>query len=378
MKKMRKIFLWLYMFHKRLLRKKSFIALLCLIPLLAIVLHTAMQGESGVMCIALCSEDESPDAVEIIDDLLAEKGIILYKAYATEKEAVLAVQSYDADAAWVFKKDFGAHIDAYTAGETEKPFISVYQREETVPLQLAREKLFGAVYARFSYGVYKDFVQTQLVHRTLPEAALAEHYTANERRPLVIQDEAVGTIEQSASAYLTAPLRGMLSVLVLLCGLAAVLYYLKDRAEGKYAWLSLGKHLLPAIASCLAATVLSGIAVVVAFWISGIAQSVFKECIAMVLFVLAVTGFCTCFCAVFRSVGKFGALIPGLLLAALVLSPIFFDLPVWEGVRMLLPTYAYLQSIYEPTYLWSMLFYCVIAYTLAAFLQAVHVRTGKI
>ena len=55
-----------HIFHKRFYLKKGFIALLLMIPIIGLALRLTSRLDSGIMTVALVSEDGDPAAVEIM------------------------------------------------------------------------------------------------------------------------------------------------------------------------------------------------------------------------------------------------------------------------------------------------------------------------
>ena len=369
MKRIRKYLVWYFMFSKRLMHKLSFIILILLIPALVPLANSAMSDESGVLKIALCNEHSGVTASEIINSLMDDDGIILFTTCNSSGEATEKVRRREIDAAWIFPSDFDEKLDSFTSKTSSEPFIEIIERESTVPLQLSHEILYGAVFENVSYSLYKNFVYTNLVsENTVSESEVKRYYDNMQRNRSIIEIERLNSSQKLENInYLTAPLRGFLSLVVMLCTMAAAMYFLKDQAEGKYDWMPAKKRTAPAFASCLSAACFSGIAVFAALLLSNISVGFLSELISIVLFIVAATGFCLLLCVLFRSPGKLGASIPGIIIVMLVLSPIFFNVKVLRPVRLILPTYYYLQSTYNPEYYLYTFFYCMMIYA-AAFL----------
>ncbi len=362
-----KCLIWFYMLTKRLLRQWSFIILLCLIPCSMLLVNLALSHESGVVHVALCAEDGDKTSAEIIDSLTHSSSIIQFSVCQTPEEATSLVSGYEADAAWIFTEDFSEKTDDYARdGFAQEPFINIIQREQSIPLKIAQEKLFGAIYKRISFSLYMDFVRTELIDGTnISEETVESYYESMQKGDDIIKIEHLNASAQKRDAtYLTAPLRGIMSLLVVLCTLAAGMYFLKEQSQGKFAWLSARKRIIPALASCFSAACLSAIAVFITIYCAGVSSTFGNELLAMFLFIISVTGFCTTLLTFFRSAGKFGALIPGIIIVMLALSPIFFNVKVLRHIRLMLPTYYYLQSIYMPKYFVYTLIYCAVTYCL--------------
>ena len=371
MKKTRKYFIWFYMLSKRLLKKPSFIALLCLIPAIVPLVNIAMSQESGVLHIALCNEDSSVIASEIIETLTEKESVIRFSVCESKDEAFNDVRYGNIDAAWIFPGDFDDRINQYDINNPKEALIEVIEGEETTPLKLSHEVLFGSIYDNLSHSVYKSYVRSEIVDDDYPSDKIDEYYDEMDNPNSIIQLERLKSGKPTISNnYLTAPLRGILSLLIVLSALAATMYFLKDQSEKRFDWLPPKKRIAPAFASCLSASCLSAIAVFVALQLSVISVGIWNELISMALFVVATTGFCLVFSLTMKSYGKLGAIIPGLIIVMLILSPIFFNLKVLLPLRLMIPTHYYLYSIYNHNYYVYTIIYCIVVYSVCFVLNS--------
>ncbi len=376
MKKFSKYFIWFYMLTKRLLFQRSFLILLCLIPCCMFFINLSFTRESGIVHIVLCSEAPDKTSDEIIRTLKESDTVIQFSLSDSEENAKKMVSSHKADAAWIFDADFSEKIDAYTKESFDRePLIKIMEREETIPLKIAKEKLFGATFKHISFSLYENFVYENLgTEKEISPCTAKKYYDSVQKGNEIVRIERLNATpqqKQNNSNYLTAPLRGILALMIVLCSLTAAMYFLKEQAQGKFSWLPAKKRIIPAIASCFGAAILSAIAVFFTLQFSGIFTSFGKELIAILLFIVSVTGFCTTLLTLFRSAGKFGALIPGIMIVMFVLSPIFFNLKLLRPIRLMLPTYYYLQSIYNAKYFVYALLYCITVYLLGFILNYV-------
>ena len=362
----KKLFLWYYMLTKRLFRKWSFLVLLCCIPLMIFVSDYAMSGESGVMTIILCNEGESKEVDKIINSLMSDDSVIRFKTSDNVQSAVNEVKNHKADALWCFTDDFEQKIEQYAKHQSSKPLVTVYEREDTIPLQLSHEKLYGAMYSSFSYEVYENFVYTKLVdENTLSEKEVSEYFDGTKRRDDVVQLEKTDDVVKRNNIYLLTPLRGIMSIMVVLCGLAAAMYFLKDKKEGKYNWMPVRKRIIPGFAQCLAALVPASIAVLISVFFTDISVGIVSEIVSMLLFTVASAGFCLVMCTLFKNPGNLGAAIPAILIVMLAVSPVFITIDMLKPIGMLTPTYYYLNSIYNPNYYLYFVYYIMVIYAVA-------------
>lgn len=370
------------MFTKRLFKHYSFIIILLLIPAIIPIANNIMSEDGGMLRIGLISFMEDGVAKEITDTLMNEDSIIKYSVYASELEATEAVKRNEIDAAWIFDKALDEKIQEFAEKKSGVPFVKIIQREENIPLRLSYEKLYGALYPHITYYMYRDYVYKKIsTPEEIPEEVLQYTNQAMDEYDNIIKIKRLDSDEEITlnNNFLTIPLRGMLSIVVFLCSMAATMYFLQDSAAGKFDWLAPKKRLIPALGSCISAAVASGVAVLAALMLSGIFIGVAVELVAMLLYIIAVSGFCLILCVVFRSSGRLGASIPFFVILTLVLCPIFFNLNILKPIRFMLPTFYYLQALYNEKFMLYFVIYCLCLYSIAYILnQGLNFRDRKI
>ncbi len=364
MTKLNKAFVWFLMLTKRLLLQWGFVVMLCAIPVIVMLTNAAMGEDSGIVHIVLSYEQKDEAVDRIISNLMNEDGVIRFSVEENPEIAREGVREYKYDAAWIFPGEYIKKMDEYiTSGKDE--FIRIIEREETIPLKIANEKLFAAIYSDFSYSIYKNFTYKELVsENVVPESELRDAYDSMPRSRDIIKIEKLDSTVTNPETmnYLNVPIRGILSLLVVLCTLTGAMYFLKDTKEGKYDWMPYKRRVLPAWASCFSAALLSCITMLITILASGLGTGILNELLPTVLFAVMTAGFGTLLSFIVRSPGRLGALIPGIIIVMLVLSPIFFNLKVMAPISRMLPTFYYLYSVYNHTYLMYSCLYCVIIY----------------
>ncbi len=373
MNNIKKLTLWFYLLNKRLLKKTSFIIILSLIPILVFAMAFLSRDESGVLSVTVCNESNGDlIADEIVEKLKNDAGVIDFKFVDSSDKAEDAVKTGQTDAAWIFHKDLSAKINEYVTTKNKKePFMTVIERESDIALQLSHEKLFGLVFPYMSYSLFEDFMANEVFDEgEISTEEIKEGYdTAIGGGNLVVFEKIDGSIKEVKSNYLTAPLRGLLILVVLLCGLSAVMYYQSDRERGIYDWLSNRKHILFGTLLCASAVFDACVAVVVALVFSELFVSFWIEICAILMFVPAVTAFCMLVGVITRKTSRTGQIIPFLMIIALVISPIFFNLSSLRVIQSLLPTYYYLYAVYNPIYILYMALYSVVTFTVVYLLN---------
>ena len=293
MSSIRRFFLWYGLLSKRLLRRPGYLAVLLLIPLFALALALFSRQESGVVTVALCLEEPADAAARTTAErLLNAESILRCSAYPDPEAAREAVRSGQADAAWILPADLEKRLDFFELGADALP----------------EEALRGAY---------------------------AGGFTAEELIRFTYVD---GSEIEPDGRYLTAPLRGILALLLLLCGLASGMYCYREEREESFVWLSRPKRRLLPLLCHLTAMVPAALAVLAALYLSGLWLGLGREAVMMLLYLPC----CVLFCEVLRCLSPreehYGALIPILAVAVLVLCPVFVDLQLPLPFRALLPT----------------------------------------
>lgn len=353
MKNLKTLFVRAFLLNKRLLKKISFIIILCLIPLLTLAMTYLAKDESGILTITLCSEDlNDPLANEIIDDLIKDEGVLHFKKANTKEDAYEAVISGTSDASWIFHENLQNKINSFAQNQATS-FITVVERETDVSLQLSHEKLCGVVYPYISKSIFKDFMLNEAFEvNEITEKDIVKGYNeAIGGGNLVVLERLESDKEQPTANYLTAPLRGILCLVVLLCGLAAVMYHQSDKENKIYDWLSPKKQIYPGIATTSSAVFDALIVSTIALAISGMFTSVIYEISSALMYLFAVTSFCTLLGSITRKSSVTGRIIPFVMIISLVISPIFFNLKSLHTLQSILPTYYYLYAVYQPIYI---------------------------
>ena len=346
MKKVKRGLLYFFMLEKRFFKKPAFLLLLFTIPLLAFCLKNVSGEESGILSIGLYQEEPEDDAVqEVIEALLQKESVIHFERVESEESGRERVQKRELDALWIFREDFQDKIEGILTGEEgEAPILSVEQ-EDTVVLQLSRVKLFGEAYGNVAYPIYRNFVH-QYWGESVSEEELQRIFAEGSgmQKMFYTVYEKVGT-DRPEQHYMTAPLRGMLALWILLAGLAANLFFLRDVADGVMDAVPGRKSEMQSWGYEFAAMLPAAAAVLLALFLLGNTEKLWQEIFWMALFLADAAVFCGICRRVCGSALKLGASIPILMLGMFALCPVFFTVNKLKVLQYLLPPYYYLNGV---------------------------------
>ena len=345
MRSLLRFFRWWALLTKRLLRRPGYLAVLLLIPLFALSLSFFTREDSGAVTVALVLADpDDPVAAATARRLQAGESVLRCEPVSSEEEARELVRRGKADAAWLLDEDLTAKLRGYVR-YGRGGCITVVEREENVFLRVSREKLFGSVYPELSFLLFQSFAENELGLSDLTEAELRGYYSSGfSAQELLRFTYLDGTEVEASGSYLTAPLRGILALLLLLGAMASGLYCYGDERAECFVWLPGWKRALLPVLSHLIAMLPAALAVLGALALSDSWLGLGREALLLLFYLPG----CAVFCEILRLFcpreEQFGALIPVLALAILVFCPVFFSLRWGLPVRSLLPAGHYLSA----------------------------------
>ncbi len=363
-----KLILWFGMLSKRLYKKLTFLAILLLIPALVLGYKAAAQGDSGMLTVALAQQGEDALASAMMDSLVGSSQLIRYVTCDSPDSAESMVRHGKADMAWVFPCQMQAALEAFAENPTQKnALVAVCVRQDDVSLKLARETLSGALYSQVSQQVYISYIRDNVPGLAgLSDGELLEYYhTRDITDDLFAFDQADPAMANTQKVhYLTAPVRGLLAVVMVLCGMAAAMYYMDDSRRGTFSWVSTRR--LPAVELGCQLVALVNVAAVVltALLLSGQAGLWYRELASALLYCLCCAGFSMLLRRLCGSVRVLGTLLPLLVVAMLLICPVFFDLGQLRSLQYLLPPTYYINAVYNSKYLLYMAGYTAISFGL--------------
>lgn len=354
---MKRIAKWFLLLNKRLYKKLSFILILLLIPVLVFSYSNVAREDSGVMTIALAQVGEDAMATGVINDLLEEGSLIRFLDCATPQEAKDLVAEGEADAAWIFPQDMEEKVYRFVANATRKnAFIQVIERESTVPVILAREKLSGAMYANCSRAMFISFIRSnvpELSNKTDEE--LEKHYEAisvdGDFFQFALMESSQASQAPQEANYLLTPVRGLLAVVTVLSGLATAMYYIHDEKAGTFSWIPEGRKGWVEF-GCQMICVLNVSAVILlALGLSGLAASMGREVLMLLLYAICTALFCMTVRRLCGKLAVLGTVLPLLVVVMIVICPIFFDLGMLRIWQYFFPPTYYINAQNSDYYL---------------------------
>ncbi len=362
-KRMRRGLIWWYLTEKRLFKKPGYLLVLLMVPVLAWAMGRQAGQEAGMVTIGLCCEEQGGLSEEILERMISEESILRYLRFDTEQEAVQAVKNGSVSAAWIFPERLEEKLAKMAEKGRITPVIRVVEREDDISLVFCREVLCSQVYPSLAYLTYEGFVDSKLGadgNVELTEEMFRDFYQSVQvGDDLFVPVYLEGTAD-SGEHYLTAPLRGLLSIWLVVSGMAAVLYYKRDEDLGVLDFVPAGRRIKYAFG--LQAVVLGngGIVFLMACGALEILENWRQELVSLLLLLGCIACFCVLLGVLIPKIEGIGLLIPILVILMVVLCPVFLQIRLPWGIQGVLPPYYYLHALYAPGYRRHMLIYFLI------------------
>ena len=366
---MRRIFYWILLQSKRLYKKATFIILLALVPISILALSIAAGDGGGVVNIALArTTEDDPVSRAAMDELMSDTTIIGFSCYTSPSEAIEAVKTGEVDEAWIFVADATLRMQEFAStASSGEPFVTMVGREDSLMLSLMREKLSATLFKHCARALYIDYLRVNFSQLDeLSDTELMEYFDA-----ITIGEDlfALGNLagddsSQAGASYVTAPIRGLLGILCVVCGLAAAMYYIDDDRRGAYSKIAESRRLFVAYASIAVAVFNVSAVSFVSMQLAGVGISPVRELVSVLTNTLCVSSFCLLIMSLFRDNRMIGSLILPLVVVMIGVCPVFFDYrSLYILQHIFAPTY-YVNSAYESIYLLHSMLYSMACFAI--------------
>ena len=385
---MKKILTWILLFQKRILKKPMFQITILLIPILLFLLFTFNKSSDSLVRVALISGNDEYSQNFVNDLLDSSNHVISYYQCYDESQMRKDVLTGKAECGYIMPDDMPRKIAQFSS-KKKQGIITAIVKKESISTKIVNEIIYGRLFSERAYPVLKDFINEKQPDR-LTSAEDEKMYDAFSKyliEPLMFSFEyADGSKndllnnDDSSHNYYMLPVRGILSVLILVSSMSGVLMLSNDDRKNTWGFIRLSKRpafnyfyifmsILP-IAICSLASI----------FITGISTNVLNEIRLMVLYTLLLTGFSSLLKALIKNIYVLCSLIPVTVLLSLIICPVFIDIgsivPQSRFVRLFLPTNYYLDSIYSGPAQLKMFILAILVSLLAILKEMITARSG--
>jgi len=354
---MKRLLKWFALLNKRLYKRISFLLILLLIPVLVLSYSNAAQESSGVLTVALAQVGEDAMASSVIETLTSENSLVRFLSCETPEQAKQLVSESEADVAWIFPEEMEEKVYRFVNNQNRgNAFIQVVERESTVSVILAREKLSGAMFGYCTRAMYLSYIRENApqLQDTSDEALLAYYdavWVDDEFFVFSFMDAAQPVQEAKEANYLLTPVRGLLAVVTVLSALATAMYYMGDVRLGTFSWIPERKQPVVEFACQMICGLNVALVSLIALRISGLTVSLGREVLTTVLYVVCTALFAMTVRRICAKMTVLGTVLPLLIVVMLVVCPVFFDLGMLRTLQYIFPPTYYINAQYSDRFL---------------------------
>ena len=386
---MKKILTWILLFQKRIILKKPMFQItILLIPILLFLLFTFNKSSDSLVRVALISGNDEYSQNFVKDLLDSSNHVISYYQCYDESQMRKDVLTGKAECGYIMPDDMPRKIAQFSS-KKKQGIITAIVKKESISTKIVNEIIYGRLFSERAYPVLKDFINEKQPDR-LTSAEDEKMYDAFSKyliEPLIFSFEyADGSKndllnnDDSSHNYYMLPVRGILSVLILVSSMSGVLMLSNDDRKNTWGSIRLSKR--PAFNYFYIFMSILPIAIcsLAAIFITGISTNVLNEIRLMVLYTLLLTGFSSLLKALIKNIYVLCSLIPVTVLLSLIICPVFIDIgsivPQSRFVRLFLPTNYYLDSIYSGPAQLKMFILAILVSLLAILKEMITARSG--
>ena len=367
-----KILTWFLLLNKRLYKKPLFIVILCLVPVLMLGLKLCSSDKNGILSIALYKENpliKDELFLKIANQLINEDSMLNFLQFESLEKANEQLLAGKLDAIWIFPENLSEEIQKSAQAQNIKSCIRIIEKEDTTICALAREILCAKLYPIFSYQAYKVYVNKEMQFPYPTEQDFNRAYQRYSSEIKLFNTQDIKSTSQED--FFKTPLRGILAIWLILCGIAASLFWMEDKEKGTFVWAPPSLQALIGLALHTVVILNALIVMIFALVLCKIFASPSKELFSLFLFAIDSILFCNLVQILCKKTTILAALSPAIIIAMLALCPIFVNLKNLHFIQYLLPPFYYLHNSCSLEFLVPSLIYTgiLLALTLCFFFK---------
>ncbi|HCH27927.1 MAG TPA: hypothetical protein DEW35_00310 [Ruminococcaceae bacterium] len=343
---MKRIITMAYLIQKRLFKKPSFIIILLLIPLAVISVMTVAKKEATFLKIAVYPGNSADKSLKsVISNILEHEDIINFEFFEDAATAKNAVAYGKADGAWIFPANFEDSITKFVNNpSSNEELIEIYYQEENIPTKLSNELLFGSVFPEIAKKIYLNYINNDLkLKDKFSEEELLNIYDRINTGDKIITFVDADGEENPKTEYLISPVRGVLSIFIMISAFASAMYFYSDSNMGAFTVMPKKRRLFLLLCSVFFGAFDCAAVSFISLCFTPLFTSFGIELFSLLLLVLNVSAFSAFFSVLLAKPERIGVFSVFMSLFVFAFCPIFFTFKV-PVIQSLLPQTYYLNA----------------------------------
>ena len=135
---------------KRLLKKKSYIFMLLIVPFMVMMLNAMGSADAGLMTIGVYIPGTDESSSFLRQDLSENPGSLQFVFYDTEDDVVSAVKSQEVVEGWIVPNNLDEVVANMAGSGNSKEKIQIIIREQGLTHMLGKEVISSRVFPRIA------------------------------------------------------------------------------------------------------------------------------------------------------------------------------------------------------------------------------------
>ena len=354
---MKRIFVFFGLYAKRLLKKPSFIIILMLMPAVVFILSNIINDTDDTISVGLYYDGESQEIKDSIEELITGDSAVEFIVAKSPEDIREAILRNEMECGFIFSGNIYENL----VKEDADGGIILYESAKSTVTDYIKEKVFASIYRRLSFDrlvSYLDESEYIRLDKEERDAYLRNRYESyvDEGGIFEVNYTDGDTMIHSNTAervndrsYLKRPIKGFLSIFVMVASLAGAVFFAIDEKAGIYGILSYIERPFVNLVTIFIPTFLACAAAYVCVLISGVGYGALTELANIVSYCLLLTGFVNLLRAVISNEVVLCSLLPMLTVVCIICCDIivntaFYFTPV-EIVRYFLPPHYFVTVL---------------------------------
>ncbi len=366
---------------KRFFRKKSYILMLLLVPLMVFFLKTVEHGQDNIMSIGVYIPGSDAISEALRENLSDETGAIQYLFYDSQDMLREDVANQTLTEGWLVPEDLDLMVQQLATNQFPSERVQVIIRELGLSHLLGKEIICSRIYPSVAKQLLINYVRSSFLQGQLSAdelAKLEKSFDAYGLSGSLFKASYMDSSEMNDTPVILMPLRGILAMWLMLCGIATSMYYLEDQENGLFVWWHTKIRFFRDLGYYAVAFIAPSIITVISLIYSGSFTTLAKELPALVLYELATIFFSMALRLIGPGKKFLGMLTPVLIILSTLLSPVFVDLKQLRQIQKCCPAFHYLSSIHDSYYLVTLLIYTILLGGLVVLLLKLSIKVRQV
>lgn len=348
---------------KRLFKKKSYIVMLAIVPLMVLALKGVSHGDAGLMTIGVYIPGDDYASSALKESIETTPGSFRYIFYDDSDRLIADVKSQKISEGWICPDNLDEAVENIVAsGQTDEK-IEIIIREQGLSHLLGREVLNSRVYESLARQMASIYISGKLYKGDPTEEQrekILDTFDSYEINGNLFE---LGYLDDSQpqnnndTNYIMMPLRGILALWLLTLSIAASMYYIEDEKNGLFIWwkapISVARDFFYYGVIMLIPTIM----VLVGLKIGGVNTSLSREILTIIIYDFTLICLASILREIVGSIKGLGIITPILIMASALLSPVFIDIKAGRTFQKICPTFHYLYSIHDDYYLKTLMLF---------------------